>query len=319
MDSRSQNNRDGGGGRHGWSPSSTGTPHDEGRPQPQPSQTQDGVLDPRVPPLVLALDKIKLTGSTNEYSEGPTVAKRSPASLKSEGAREERANNLQNLHGNFLGLDQTSGVQRPFSVDDSHSSIRTSLGSASSAQRLLGSLASSEQIIRTQPKRIELNTEELKQLNDASRTFAAVPASGEQKAPDVHSKCEDCGQCRCLECRRPRPLPSCWMCGQRCMCSAQNVVEYGTCVCCVKGLFYHCSSDDEDTCADKPFSCTQAHCCVRWTTASLLAVLFPCLLCYLPATGLVSLCQRCYNQVSRPGCRCQSAAEVHREAEGKPT
>lgn len=338
MDSRSQSDSDGGGGRHGWSPSSTGsldTPHDEGRPQPRPPPTHDAVPDTgltngQLPPTpaVLSLDQIRITGSSNEYTEGPTVAQRSPASeprhqksdsVTSTGSRtsgqqetqEERPNNIRNLpsltqYGSTnTSISSREGVLRSSSAEDSQSSIRTSVGSASSGQRLLSSPAGGNQIIRTQPKRAELSSEELKPLNNESRAVVAVPGSGSSKNQGIHSnKCEDCGRCCCSECRRPRVLPSCWMCGRRCMCSAQSAVEYGTCVCCVKGLFYHCSSDDEDTCADKPFSCTQPHCCVRWTTVSLLSLLFPCLLCYLPAKGCVAVCQSCYDRVTRPGCRC---------------
>lgn len=236
----------------------------------------------------------------------------SPGSRTSgqQETQEERPNNLRNLpsltqSGNtHTSISSREGVPRSSSVEDSQSSIRTSVGSTSSGQRLLSSPADSSQIIRAQPKRVELNSEELKPLNDESRAVVAVPGSG-SKSKGAHSnKCEDCGRCRCPECSRPRALPSCWMCGRRCMCSVQSAVEYGTCVCCVKGLFYHCSSDDEDTCADKPFSCTQPHCCVRWATASLLSLCFPCLLCYLPAKGCVAACQCCYDRVTRPGCRC---------------
>ncbi|XP_044201295.1 protein sprouty homolog 2 [Thunnus albacares] len=351
MDSRSQNDSDGGGGHHGWSPSPTGslgTPHDEGRLQPQPPQTPDGPPDPLLTngqpphtPPVLSLDQIRITGSSNEYTEGPTVAQRSPASqlrqqkndlvtssvLRSgdqQETREERPNNLRNLHsltqhGNTdTSISSREGVLRSSSVEDSQSSIRTSVGSTSSGQRLLSSPASSEQIIRTQPKRAELNSEELKPLNDECRAVVAVPGSRGSKGKHTN-KCEDCSRCRCPECSRPRVLPSCWMCSQRCMCSVQDAVEYGTCVCCVKGLFYHCSSDDEDTCTDKPFSCTQSHCCVRWTTVSLLSLLFPCLLCYLPAKGCVAVCQCCYDRVTRPGCRCKNTNPIHCDAVGKPT
>uniref|UniRef100_UPI0037E7ED7B protein sprouty homolog 2 n=1 Tax=Semicossyphus pulcher TaxID=241346 RepID=UPI0037E7ED7B len=355
MDSRSQNDSDGGGGHHGhhWSLSSTGlsdTAHGEERTQPQPPPTQDSPPDPgltngQLPhsPPVLSLDQIRITRSSNEYTEGPTVVQRSPASqqrqqksdlVTSPGSRtsgqqetrEERHNNLLNLHlltlnGNTnTSVSSREGIVRSSSVEDSQSSIRTSEGSNSSGQRLLSSLAGSNQIIRTQPTRTEINSEELKPLNNESRVVVAVPGSRSSKYQDVHSnKCKDCSRCCCTECRRPRVLPSCWMCGRRCVCSMQNMVEYGTCVCCVKGLFYHCSSDDEDTCADKPFSCTQQRCCVRWTTVSLLSLLFPCLLCYLPAKGCITVCQSCYDRVLRPGCRCKNPNPIHCEDSGKPT
>lgn len=37
-----------------------------------------------------------------------------------------------------------------------------------------------------------------------------------------------------------------------------------------------------------------------------LSVVLPCLVCYLPAVGLAKLGQKCYDNVSRPGCRCKN-------------
>ncbi|KAL6115397.1 spry2 [Pungitius sinensis] len=339
MDSTSHNDSDGGGGRRGWSPplaDSPVPPHDEGGPQPRPALNLDAPPDPgltnRRPShaaAVLSLDQICISGSSNEYTEGPTVAQGSPAAahrqqksdMVSPGPRtsgppnapEEEPNNLRNL---TLFPQYGNSSASVSSREESQSGIRSSVGIPSSGQRLSGS----NQTIRTQPTRTELNSEELKPLNRESRALAAVPGSQGGKHLGVHgNKCEDCGRCRCPECSRPRVLPSCWTCGRRCVCSVQSAVEYGTCVCCVKGLFYHCSSDDEDTCADKPFSCTQSHCCVRWTTVSLLSLLFPCLLCYLPAKGCVAVCQSCYDRSARPGCRCGSANPKRCEDSGKLT
>ncbi|XP_029942382.1 protein sprouty homolog 2 [Salarias fasciatus] len=330
MDSRSQSDSDGGGGHRGHSPPPP-TPHDEGRLQPRgsagptdpgPHNRQLGVS------LVLSLDQIRITGSSNEYTEGPTAAPRSPATLQ----RQQKSQSVPSL-GSTAGGQQQTQEERPINLhslssptrqgsvaEGSGSSVRGSLGSGASAQRLLAG----EQTIRTQPKRCEHGSEELKPLSDGSRptAAAATPGGGALGGRRIHSdRCEDCGRCRCPECRRPRSLPACWTCGRRCMCSAQSAVEYGTCVCCVKGLFYHCSSDDEDTCADKPFSCTQSHCCVRWTAVTLLSLVFPCVLCYLPAKGCVAACQSCYDRAARPGCRCRDSAPARRRRQdaGKPT
>lgn len=322
MDYRRQNDSDGGGGHRRRS---LEAPNDEGRTQTPPLGTHaappgPGVADGQSPhtPAVLSLDQIRITGSSNEYTEGPAVAQRSPASehrrqesdvdpspgSRTGGQPETREESPSLTQNGNPSISSREGVLRSSSAEDSQSSIRTSVGSVSSGQRLLSSPAGGDQIIRTQPKRGELSLEELKPLNNESRAVVAVPGGGSSKNKGIHSKCEDCGRCSCPECRRPRALPSCWLCGRRCMCSAQSAVEYGTCVCCVSGLFYHCSSDDEDTCAEKPFSCTQAHCCVRWTAVSLLSLVFPCLLCYLPARGCVAACQSCYARGARPGCRC---------------
>ena len=58
--------------------------------------------------------------------------------------------------------------------------------------------------------------------------------------------CSECNRCRCQSCRTPRPLPSKWLCGDKCLCSAESCVDYVSCLCCVKGLFYHCGPATED-------------------------------------------------------------------------
>ncbi|XP_008426311.1 protein sprouty homolog 2 [Poecilia reticulata] len=336
MDSRSQNDSDGGGGRHGGLPSLTGLAnmaHDEGRAQSWSLQTLDAPSDPGLncrlrphTPPVLSLDQIRISGGSNEYTDGPSAAQRSPATqqrktevVTSTGSRtngqqeteEEVSNNLRNLHsvthqGNANApISSREGVSQSSSVEDSQSSIRTSAGSGSSGQRLLGGPVNSNEIIRNQPKRAD--SEELKPLNAEYRDIEAIPGSRKPLKKDKHSnRCESCGRCKCSECVQPRALPSCWMCGQRCLCSPDKAVEYGTCVCCLKGIFYHCSNDDEDTSADKPFSCSQSRCCVRWTTIAVCSFLCPCLLCYLPGKGCLAMCQCCYDRAARPGCRCKN-------------
>ncbi|XP_062393007.1 protein sprouty homolog 4 [Sardina pilchardus] len=124
--------------------------------------------------------------------------------------------------------------------------------------------------------------------------------------------CERCAKCRCTECTLPRALPSCWVCGQACLCSAQSLVDAATCMCLVKGVFYHCAEDEDDAgegaCADRPCSCAPAHRCARWSFMAALSVALPCLLCYLPAVGCAKLSQRCYDGARRPGCRCKVPA-----------
>ncbi|XP_051982933.1 protein sprouty homolog 2 [Xyrauchen texanus] len=262
---------------------------------------------------VLSLDEIRTIRSSNEYTEGPTVAPRPPASQQKTDSQpssptsttsnelsEHRISpRVQRVSQNPQQPPQSprSAVSRSTS-DGSCSSARASTGSTSSEQRLLANASGTgDRIVRVQPKRSDLKQEELKPL--------AVP--GVKEDDRKHSnRCADCGRCKCERCTCPRTLPSCWMCGRRCLCSATTSMDYVTCVCCVKGLFYHCSSDDEDVCADKPFSCTQSHCCLRWSAVSVLALFLPCLLCYLPVKGCVALCQTCYDCTNRPGCRCKN-------------
>ncbi|KAL1021902.1 hypothetical protein UPYG_G00019510 [Umbra pygmaea] len=315
--------------------------HDNGRLH-WPHHAQERQPDSGISPLqqapVLSLDQIRITRNSNEYTEGPTVgpvvAPSPPGSLPTQqmndlmvsqgfGINEQpeplapRPNqrlppliNLQPTHSTA-----TEALSNSSSTEGSRSSPRTSTGSASSVQRLLSSPGGSDRIIRSQPKQVELKQEELKPLviTPGGAVVLRVPSgpgTGEELLGKHAYRCEDCGRCKCQECMCPRTLPSCWMCGRRCVCSPQNIVDYGTCVCCVKGIFYHCSSDDEDTCADKPFSCSQSHCCVRWSAIGLLSVFLPCLLCYLPAKGCLGVCQSCYDHVKRPGCRCRNTNVV---------
>ncbi|KAG6929667.1 sprouty RTK signaling antagonist 1, partial [Chelydra serpentina] len=104
--------------------------------------------------------------------------------------------------------------------------------------------------------------------------------------------CEQCGKCKCGECTDPRALPSCLACNRKCLCSAESMVEYSTCMCLIKGIFYHCSNDDEgDSYADNPCSCSQAHCCSRYLCMGAMSLFLPCLLCYPPAKGCLKLCR----------------------------
>ncbi|CAM1302854.1 SPRY2 (predicted) [Pycnogonum litorale] len=119
--------------------------------------------------------------------------------------------------------------------------------------------------------------------------------------------CSECGRCKCESCRNPKKLPFKWLCRDGCLCSADSVVDYLSCMCCVKGLFYHCAnidSDDGTSCTDQPCSCVPHRRCLRWTSMSLLSFVLPCLWCYCPMKGCVKLCELCYSKVTNHGCTC---------------
>lgn len=125
--------------------------------------------------------------------------------------------------------------------------------------------------------------------------------------------CPQCNRCRCEECQRPRQLPSKWICDDNCYCSAETIIDYASCLCCVKALFYHCSKDHELDCESETIRCAEDPCsCVpykrssRWGCLSVLSILLPCLCCYWPMRGCVSLCAKCYAKHSRHGCRCNN-------------
>lgn len=121
--------------------------------------------------------------------------------------------------------------------------------------------------------------------------------------------CPDCGKCRCEACGAPRPLPSAWLCNGTCLCSSDTVVDYTSCMCCVKGGLYLCygESDSESDLeiVNDPCKCVPEHRCIRWSCMGVLAFFLPCLLCYWPLRGCVKVCERGYNQCHSRGCRCQ--------------
>ncbi|KAG9328851.1 hypothetical protein JZ751_010120, partial [Albula glossodonta] len=279
---------------------------------------------------VLSLDQIRIIRSTNEYTEGPMVAPRpggkpvgsAPASppsqpkmepapgltIEQEQDQQQRVAQRvpshahpQHSHGSPAAFTRSVSTVSA----GSRASTWTSASSTSSEHRLLDSSPSERIIVWVQPKPStpETKVDELKPFAEEEDE----EGEEEEGGPGKHVyRCEDCGKCKCADCSLPRTLPSYWVCGRRCVCSAQNLLDYGTCICCVKCLFYHCSSDDEDVCADNPCSCSQPRRCVRWSTMGLLSVFLPCLLLYLPARGCLRLCQCCYDRVKRPGCRCKN-------------
>lgn len=130
--------------------------------------------------------------------------------------------------------------------------------------------------------------------------------------------CNFCGRCRCESCREPPPLPSKWLCDNKCFCSADTILDYASCLCCVKGLFYHCADggggaggiDGEaaGSCADEPCSCTGNRRAPRWACLAALTLVMPCLLCYWPLKGCVAVCELCYARHAAQGCRCNPSS-----------
>lgn len=296
---------------------------------------------------ILSLDQIKAIRSSNEYTEGPSVVRRPPAprTVPRPHDKQERThevilvnNNYEHRHHVEVLVPRAPGLSRSTSTGSAASSGST--GSASSEQGLLACSPPSrptmslphrvERPVRTQPKATALS-----QVPNFHQPPLEAPLKPQAKGksdlcvpvtPGHQFICERCGKCKCSECTAPRTLPSCLACNGQCLCSAESALEHGTCMCLVKGLFYHCSNDDEgDSCADHPCSLSHSHCCSRFLCMGLMSVLFPCLLCYPPVKGCLKACQSCYDRVHRPGCRCKNSNTVYckldswQHSQGKPS
>ncbi|XP_023309008.2 protein sprouty [Lucilia cuprina] len=125
--------------------------------------------------------------------------------------------------------------------------------------------------------------------------------------------CPRCDRCRCEQCQSPRPLPQTWVCNKTCLCSAESIIDYASCLCCAKALFYHCARDNDmdcddssgTPCVDNPCSCGPYKRTQRWGWLGALSLVLPCLWCYWPMRGCVAMCEKCYGKFAKRGCRCQ--------------
>ncbi|XP_028390955.1 sprouty-related, EVH1 domain-containing protein 2-like [Dendronephthya gigantea] len=108
---------------------------------------------------------------------------------------------------------------------------------------------------------------------------------------------------RCSGNRETTPLRDCYeqdeitlkCCGH----NVETLVDYCTCMFCVKGIFYHCAEDSSrsDRVLDNPCSCSPVNtgCFARWSLLGLLSVFLPCLMCYPVARGCTGVC-KCYKE-----------------------
>lgn len=153
------------------------------------------------------------------------------------------------------------------------------------------------------PIRLELPLPPVTKQPAAS--FSKDPPNGEcATRPSI--VCPDCGRCRCESCQQPRPLPQKWVCNNSYLISADSIIDYASCLCCVKGLFYHCSdTDGEQSCADTPCGCNPDKRVARWSCLAALSCVLPCLWLYWPLRGCKRVVEACYARHSRTGCRCR--------------
>ncbi|KAM4834492.1 protein sprouty homolog 1 isoform 1-T2 [Thomomys bottae] len=273
------------------------------------------------PAAILSLDQIKAIRGSNEYTEGPSAVKRPTLRLLPRQEKQERTHEIvpinvnsgpeqrpaggppSNARGLLLSRSTSSGSAASSGSNSSASSEQGLLGRSLPARPIPGFRA--DRAIRTQPKQLLVDD-----LKDSL------------KEDLIQHKfiCEQCGKCKCGDCTAPRTLPSCLACNRQCLCSAESMVEYGTCMCLVKGIFYHCSNDDEgDSYSDHPCSCSQSHCRSRFLCIGAMSLFLPCLLCYPPAMGCLKLLRGCYDWLHRPGCRCKNSNTVYCKLESCPS
>ncbi|XP_053559604.1 protein sprouty homolog 1 [Bombina bombina] len=304
-----------------------------GLQQPALDSRQRLEYEREVQSTILSLDQIKALRSRNEYTEGPSMAKKPAPKTLPRHSKPERTHEIIPVNVNNNNEHRPSNLAHAGHIYNGRAPVlsrSTSTGSAASSgstnsanseQELLGQSPPSrigsgyrtDRVVRMQPKASALVVEDLKssvQVDSTHQRFI----------------CEQCRKCKCGECTTPRTLPSCLACNRQCLCSAESMVEYSTCMCLVKAFFYHCSNDDEgDSDADNPCSCTRSHCCSRYLCMGVMSLFLPCLLCYPPAKGCLKLCRGCYDRVNRPGCRCKNSNTVYcklddvSRAQGKPS
>ncbi|XP_076836135.1 LOW QUALITY PROTEIN: protein sprouty homolog 4 [Brachyhypopomus gauderio] len=285
------------------------------------------LLDGRVPygrlhhPLTIyPIDQMKSQHVENDYIDSPAVVSQQPPSHKGATRRQEVPSGAQNPP-HPSRCEAPDATTHPWISFSGRPSSISSSSSTSSDQRLLEHAAPTP-IVEAYPGgaghgRVPGAEPPVPKTQDSK--VGAGPGAGPTAERNHAPLCEKCGKCRCTECTLPRTLPSCWVCNQECLCSAQSMVDSATCMCLVKGVFYHCTEDEDEegSCADKPCSCRHSNCCARWSFMAALSLVLPCLVCYLPAVGCAKLSQKCYDGLSRPGCRCKSTQAGLKGAETK--
>lgn len=99
----------------------------------------------------------------------------------------------------------------------------------------------------------------------------------------------------------------------------ERVIDYCTCMICVKGIFYHCTDEDDDI-VDNVCSCNGSKGSVfkRWTCLSILACFMPCLFCHLPAKGCLNLCRKCKGKDRRSPRDSNLTAKFKKPNERRP-
>ena len=139
-----------------------------------------------------------------------------------------------------------------------------------------------------------------------------------KKSPTVDPiMCSRCNHCKCDKCVQPRALPERWLCNKNVLCSADNVVEWASCLCAPKFLYFHCTRCSKDSDPDNEVRETldmcacfsQDHCCKRWSCLLASSLFLPCLCLHPILSCGVAACTACYNCTRRRGCHCRDSSK----------
>merc|ERR1719273_1934263 len=223
---------------------------------------------------------------TNLYTEAPKkllLPQKSHISVISQSNNQNRAN--QNSGDHVLAAQQTSTNSSKVSPSNFTSNLQLQ-----KQKQLNGTSLDISQNFST-----ETNSIVADQISEQSSIF-----------------CQDCGKCKCEACCRPRKLPQKWLCGGTCLCSKTTVVDTISCMCCVKGLFYHCTKDDPETemtidsTFSNPCSCQGNNSTARWVTMATLWPFIPCLLTYPLLGACAKMTEVIYAKCTASGCQCQN-------------
>jgi len=150
----------------------------------------------------------------------------------------------------------------------------------------------------------------------SKRTLVESPPeeTGKVRLAESSITCPYCRKCRCEACATPRSLPSRWICSKSVHCGPEPFLDYVTCLCCVKALFYHCGKDHEPdggiSCADKPCSCAPHRKFWRWGYMTAMSLVIPCLCLYWPCKGCIKLTEKAYQKYHSNGCTCNNHSGV---------
>ena len=128
-------------------------------------------------------------------------------------------------------------------------------------------------------------------------------------SPETSIFCQKCGKCKCEACVRPRQLPQKWLCGGNCHLSQTTIVDALSCMCCVKGVFYHCTKDDEgfESNLTNPcsFGVNSDHLMAKVATFAAALPFIPCLMTYPLLKGCAKVTEMVYAECTTSGCQCQ--------------